>query len=656
MISIMGFSGTGKTALAQELRHAVRKVGGFFCTGKFDLNQSNEPYHAFNAALEDLVHQIFLQDDAVTQTIIRRIKEAMGGELLILTDFAPCLIKLLGQPERVSSEVNLEFSSNRFNLILRNFFRAVCADETPLALVLDDMQWADTQSLALFETLVTDTSNLQLFFVTTCRANEVHRGHPFLEKLQAIKERGVSVRVIRIGDLGLAAVKSIVSTALQSTNEVTSSLAAIVHAKTKGNAFYVIQFLRSLVDAGLLTCSVDEAEWRWNEKEIRELPVTDNVAFFLSKSFETLYPSSKTMLQVAACLGQKFDHDTLSSAVKSALRHRVVVPLALPYILENALRQPMEIGLLQENNSMLSFSHDLIRQACLEMTPKSEQMALRLCIGKALLQDNNDPCDPIFFLATDLCNAAISLLSKEEKKSLAETNLLAGEKAMKKSAFGSAHNYFVTGLACLNNDASSGHSYWYTEPLSENSKLRLELVVRAAESSYFTGKIWNMYSFIDQGTCIDRPFTEKTRLYITEFFWCIGNQRFCEGMRTTQYALRQLGVRRFPAKPGNLQLIKEILATKLLLKRYGVEKLVDLPLMTDSKHLAAMGLMGLLAYSSVVVNPNLFMLLSLRSVRWCVRFGVCKDSPPALASYAAILSGILGDIDTGGRIGTPTFF
>ena len=51
---VHGNSGTGKTALAMQAEKYVKKRNGFFISGKFDLQQMDEPYAAIKLALAQL--------------------------------------------------------------------------------------------------------------------------------------------------------------------------------------------------------------------------------------------------------------------------------------------------------------------------------------------------------------------------------------------------------------------------------------------------------------------------------------------------------------------------------------------------------------------------------------------------------------------------
>jgi hypothetical protein len=53
MVTIKGATGTGKSALAEELPDPVEKASGFFCTGTYEADR-NEPYTGVSASSKKL--------------------------------------------------------------------------------------------------------------------------------------------------------------------------------------------------------------------------------------------------------------------------------------------------------------------------------------------------------------------------------------------------------------------------------------------------------------------------------------------------------------------------------------------------------------------------------------------------------------------------
>ena len=68
-------------------------------------------------------------------------------------------------------------AEGRFAAVFQHFVGACATPERPLALFLDDLQWADAASLKLLEVLM-KTPGLALFLVGAYRDNEVQPGHP----------------------------------------------------------------------------------------------------------------------------------------------------------------------------------------------------------------------------------------------------------------------------------------------------------------------------------------------------------------------------------------------------------------------------------------------------------------------------------------------
>ena len=64
--------------------------------------------------------------------------------------------------------------------------------EQPVVVVLDDVQWADSQSLALLKHLVSSTADCELLVLGTHRESELTRGHPLNQVLGDLRrEEGV---------------------------------------------------------------------------------------------------------------------------------------------------------------------------------------------------------------------------------------------------------------------------------------------------------------------------------------------------------------------------------------------------------------------------------------------------------------------------------
>src|SRR5947209_9171020 len=80
-------------------------------------------------------------------------------------------------------------------------------------------------------------------------------------------------------------------------------LAQLVHEKTAGNPFFMIQFLHALAEEGLLAFDQEKARWSWDLDRIRAKRYTDNVADLMVGRLNRLPLDTQKALQQLACLG-----------------------------------------------------------------------------------------------------------------------------------------------------------------------------------------------------------------------------------------------------------------------------------------------------------------------------------------------------------------
>src|SRR5689334_25329027 len=89
----------------------------------------------------------------------------------------PGLALLLG-PQPPSPELPATEAQSRLLAALQRFVAACARKEHPVALFLDDLQWADAASLLLLEQLATYAEPEYLLLIGAYRDNEVGPAHP----------------------------------------------------------------------------------------------------------------------------------------------------------------------------------------------------------------------------------------------------------------------------------------------------------------------------------------------------------------------------------------------------------------------------------------------------------------------------------------------
>ena len=96
----------------------------------------------------------------------------------------------------------------------------------------------------------------------------------------------------------------------------------------------------------------------------------------------------------------------------------------------------------------------------------------------------------------------------------------------------------------------------------------------------------------------------------------------------------------------------EVVLVKKLLKGISRKELLSLPLMTDSRKLAAMQFLNHALSLTYICNPSLNPIIVFRMVKLSIQHGVCNISAFAFACYGGwLVSAPCSDFEGGYRMG-----
>ncbi|HEX5501496.1 MAG TPA: AAA family ATPase, partial [Thermomicrobiales bacterium] len=224
LVAIGGEAGVGKTTLARALLREAAARGALLATGAgYDLAATP----AYGPWAEVFGHL------------------AAGGELPPL----PAAILPPGQ----SGGTDAGASQAALFARLRDAL-ATAAARRPLVLLLEDLQWADADSLDLLCYLVHQAAALPLLLVATYRTDERPRHHPTAARLTGLVHAtgGLALDLER---LDRDAIRAFVRARYCLPAHDESRLAAYLDARTRGNPFFMAELLRALVAAAILRSS-----------------------------------------------------------------------------------------------------------------------------------------------------------------------------------------------------------------------------------------------------------------------------------------------------------------------------------------------------------------------------------------------------------------
>ena len=187
---VSGASGTGKSMLVHEALKPSVSGRGAFVSGKFGRSRHDTPYAALSQAFDHFCNMLLAEPPDALCGWKKTILAAAGGNGQVLIDVIPRLEMVVGSQPPVA-QVDAPEARNRFILQFQQFLQAVCTADRPLALFLDDLQWADPASLDLLTRVLTDPRSRYLLIVGAYRDDEIAAEHPLTGVVEEIEKARV---------------------------------------------------------------------------------------------------------------------------------------------------------------------------------------------------------------------------------------------------------------------------------------------------------------------------------------------------------------------------------------------------------------------------------------------------------------------------------
>ena len=628
LILVSGFSGIGKSMLINEIHRTIVKYSGYFVSGKFERLKKDAPYSAMIQAFTKLARQILVEEESEIAIWKDKILTILGPNGKIVTDIIPLIELIIGKQPEVPILGPVE-SQNRFNLIFQGFIKILASKDRPLVIFLDDLQWADLASLHLFKLFTTDSDIKHLFIIGAYRHNETPASHPLILTLDEIKKIGAKVNNIFLQPLDTEHVSQLVSDTLNRPTEEMKSLAELLIRKTRGNPFFIKEFLKSIYKKSLIEFSFEQG-WSWDIIAIKEMQATDNVVNLMTEKISNLSNISQEVIKLGACIGSYFSLITLTELCG---RSEEKILLALNEIILE--------GMINKIDNIYRFSHDRIHEAAYLLIPDEEKKHQHYSIGNLELQNTNkeELREKIFYIVNQLNAGVVLVTEKSERQNLAELNLTAGKKSLASNAYESALNYLKTGIMLLEENC------W-----KKNYDLTHELYKEATVAAQLSADYKIMDKYAEKVFQNAKTILDMIQIYEAKIFASIAQNQLLEGIRIGLSILRKLGVK-LPEKPGKLRIIYELFFTKLSLMGKPIEDLINLTEMKDPYKLAVMQILSGIISSAYMSNPELLSLVILNMVRLSANCGNSIYSPYFYSAFGMIHCGVLGDSNAGYKWG-----
>ena len=366
-VFIAGEPGIGKTRLAREVALDAAQRGATVLLGRCD-EDVGAPYAPFVEALDHLVTH------ASAGLLADHVREEGGEVARIVPRLAT---RVPDVPPAQASDPETE----RFLL-----FRAVtallgtAAADDPVVLVLDDLQWADRQSLSLLRFLVAEQVP-GLLVIAIYRSTELTPDHPLQEVLAQLHRLADPVR-IDLGGLELPEVVALLEAA--AGHELDGDgvgLARALGDETAGNPFFVSEMLRHLAETGQLRRDGD----RWTMAgDLARLSLPHGVRAVVLQRSGRLPPSAQQLLAVGAVVGREFDLDVVADV--AGLDQTTALA---------GIEEAVRVALVNEvaaRPGRFSFAHAIVEHSLAGAQSAARRRVLHRAIAEAL--EARSPLDP----------------------------------------------------------------------------------------------------------------------------------------------------------------------------------------------------------------------------------------------------------------------
>ena len=598
-VILRGEPGVGKSTLLRHFldRAVAREPRALILAGRC-YEQETVPFKAFDAMIDGLSRTLSELDQATLEPLL-------ASGVRFLASMFPVLKRVPAIAERVSASRAVP---NPASLRAQGFAELAqlltgLAEKVALVLFVDDLQWADRDSLALLHALLLSPLPVNCLFIATLRPDGVApRELPALQELQS------NSRMIDLTGLSRDESRSLCSALFGDARRATRELDALLD-EAAGHPLFLSEMIRHLQGVP--------------RDEVGALHLTD----VLWQRISALEEPARRFLELVALAGAPIPYPVIAQAAE--------IDGGTCLHLLGDLRSTQLIRISRRGSARLVEPyHDRIRQAIVGQRhhPDGAPLQLRLRLGRALHAAT--PAEELptqVFAIVQHLNAASSLIyNADERRQLAELNLLAGHQAKLATAYEAALGYLERGLTLLDGD-----------PWHSAYTICRALHTERMEAEHLAGHRERAQALFTELRARVRSEVERTDLYVCKIGLDTGVGQFNDAIAAAREALRKLGVR-LPRRATVASLLWEYAWVRRAQGTRKIGELLSLPELTDVKQQCVMRLLMAVAPAAFFVSTELVTVCLMRIARLSMENGVSDASAYGLAGFGAVLAGAFG--------------
>jgi class 3 adenylate cyclase/tetratricopeptide (TPR) repeat protein len=380
-LTVLGEAGLGKSRLVDEFRGELEPVEHVRLEARALLETRDLTY----ALVKDLVERRYgIRADAGASSARERLVAGITVDLgedtaeqkaqfigqLIGYDFTdrPSVRASLGAPQHVRSRAVLYLTG----------LLAALASRQPVVLIIEDLHWADADSLDVLEDILHGLTREQVLLVATARPSSSQgdggwRSRPYH-------------RWIRLEPLSSSQAEELAEAALRKIEKCPTILRDRLVEQAGGNPFYLEETIRMLVDDGVIATGGDA--WSVDVDRLSDMRIPPTITGVIQARLDGLPLDQRTVLQQASVVGRIFWDTVVQYLASSGSRPEAVEPaLAALDRREMIHRRPTSVF---GGSAEYTFHHETQRSVAYEGVLRSTRRTYHSLVADWLLANGGD--------------------------------------------------------------------------------------------------------------------------------------------------------------------------------------------------------------------------------------------------------------------------
>jgi serine/threonine protein kinase/serine phosphatase RsbU (regulator of sigma subunit) len=417
VLLVEGQPGTGKSRLVRELMDGARRdlalVLSCKCTPSDPI-----PFGPLRKAIDAYLRRVKRLPAQERRRAEQAAREAIGDYGPLFKRFSPTLSALIGETRE---SPDLGDAHDTFYIAVSELLLAVGKGHPATVLYIDDVQWLDDASRQVIKRLSDRLAGASFMIATTARNDPDSMAglNRFIADVGTALEGRLTTAPLQVEDVGRLVAEHLGGIGLA------PPFVRQLAGRTGGNPFAIGEYIRAMLDAGLLRPFW--GSWVVDTAGLDKLQLSTDAVQLVVKRIDSLDDHTREVLSAAAMLGARFQLDYLPAVCGGETG-----------IVNAAIAQATQARLIERGEGGdYAFVHDRVQEALLARLDKNQQRSLHQIIAEAM---DSIPSEGTEYVSGLARHYALGQVSRNPKR-VYETNLEAGLNAMQDYADEEAYGF-----------------------------------------------------------------------------------------------------------------------------------------------------------------------------------------------------------------------